>query len=59
MTKDRDGVMVTKKSRNDENDGDDEYFQSYISFFTTAIIHHSCIPVCQLIVDNNYRDYLT
>ena len=57
MTKDRDDVMVTKKSRNDENDGDDEYFQSHTSFFTTPIIHHSCIPVCQLI-DNNYQDDL-
>ena len=56
MTKDRDDVMVTKKSRNDEND-DDEYFQSHISFFTTPIIHHSCIPICQLI-DNNYKDDL-
>ena len=52
MTKDRDGVMVMrmKQSRNDENDGDDDYFQSYISSFTTPIIHHSCIPICQLMI---------
>ena len=59
MTKDRDDVMVRRMKQGiiDENDGDDDYFQSYFSFFTTPIIHHSCIPVCQLI-DNNYQDDL-